>query len=75
MSNIPKLTTMDKTDLAFAAAAAVEFNVGHWYDIMNIASRLCNGDPGAAFKDIMETGLQELGIICDMDEDAVRRGL
>ena len=75
MSNIPKLTQTDKADLAFAAAAAVEFNIGHWYEIMNIASRLCNGDPGAAFKDIMEKGLQELGIICDMDEDATRRGL
>lgn len=75
MSNIPKLTQMDKTDIAFAAAAAVEFNISHWYEVMNIASRLCNGDPGAAFKDIMEKGLQELGIICNMDEDACRRGL
>ena len=72
MSNIPKLTQTDKTDLAFAASSAVKFNIGHWYEIMNIASRLYNGDPGTAFRDIMEKGLQELGIICQMDEAADR---
>lgn len=72
MSNIPKLTGWDKLDLAHAAAAGVEFTIENWYDIMNIASRLCNGDPGAAFRDIMDKGLLEFGKICEMDEAAER---
>ena len=73
MSNITKLTQTDKLDLCFAASAAVQFTIENWYSIMNIASRLCNGDPGAAFRDIMEKGVLELEKICEMDEDVCKQ--
>ena len=68
MSNIGKLTGYDKLDLSDAAGSAVRFMIENYYSILNIASRLNNGDVGAAFRDIMDKGLQELGMICEMDE-------
>lgn len=68
MTNIGKLTGYDKLDLSDAAGTAVYFMIENYHSILNIASRLNNGDVGAAFRDIMEKGLQELGMICEMDE-------
>ena len=68
MSNIGKLTGFDKLDLSDAAGTAVRFMIENYYGILNIASRLNNGDVGAAFRDILDKGLQELGMICEMDE-------
>lgn len=69
MSNIGKLTGFDKLDLSDAAGSAVRFMIENYYSILNIASHLNNGDVGAAFRDILDKGLMELGTICDMDDD------
>ena len=70
MTSIPKLTGWDKLDLSNAAGDGVRFMIEHWYDIMRIATAFCNGDPGVAFRDIMDKGLSELLMMCGMDEEA-----
>lgn len=63
-----KLTGWDKCDLRNAASDGVGFMIEHYYDILNIASHLNNGDVGAAFRDIMDKGLNELNMMCEMDD-------
>ena len=69
MSGIGHLTGWDKFDLSDAAGAAVRFMIENYFSILNIASRLNNGDVGAAFRDIFDKGLLEMSTICQMDED------
>ena len=69
MSGIGHLTGYDKFDLSDAAGTAVRFMIENYFSILNIASRLNNGDVGAAFRDILDKGLLEMDTICQMDED------
>lgn len=71
LSNIGKLTGWDKLDLRNAASDGVNFMIEHYYDILNIASHLNNGDVGAAFRDIMDKGLNELSMMCELDDKLV----
>ena len=75
MSNIPKLTQMDKMDLCDITSTAIQFTIENWHLIMFIASYLTNGNPSAAFRDILEKGISELNILCGLDQEATEAGL
>ena len=72
---ISQLTSWDANQIAETAHDSMKLFIGHYADIRRIADTLCGGSLSEAFGDIIEKGILELLTICDMDEDATRRGL
>ena len=72
---ITHITGQDRNILSDAAGDSMRMFIGHSPDIKRIADTLCYGDLVKAWGDIIEKGILELLKICDMDEDATRRGL
>lgn len=74
-TNISMITGSDRKILSEVAADSMTQFIGHIGDIRRIADTLCYGDLSQAWGDIIEKGILELIKICEMDEDATRRGL
>ena len=72
---ITQITGEDKKILSEVAADSMTQFIAHSPDIKRIADTLCYGNMSQAWGDIIEKGILELIKICEMDEDATRRGL
>ena len=74
-TNIGMINGSDRKVLSEVAGDSMMMFIGHINDIRRIADTLCYGDLSQAWGDIIEKGILELQKICEMDEDATRRGL
>ena len=66
---ITQITGEDRKILSEVAADSMIQFIGHSPDIKMIADRLCYGNMSQAWGDIIEKGIRELLMICEMDED------
>lgn len=68
MSGMGKLTAWDNLDLQYSASVGVKFLIEHHDEIERVAERFANNDIGTAMADILDKGLAEYLVLCDLDD-------
>ena len=69
---ITQITGEDRKILSEVAADSMTQFIAHSPDIKRIADTLCYGSMPQAWVDIIEKGINEVLMICEMDEAAER---
>lgn len=69
---ITGITGNERRILSEVAYDSMMLFIGHSVDIKRIAERLCLDNMAQAWVDIIEKGINELLMICDMDEEVCR---
>ena len=68
MNTFGKLAARDATMLEYIVGSAVKLTIRNHEELEAIAERFHHGDLSDAFKECLERGIQQMMIMCEMDE-------